>query len=61
MKKYYQTPETEIVTVGLSKVILDDEPEFSGELVNPEANKNVIIDETDFLKGEAGNINLWDE
>jgi len=61
MKYYYQNPETEIVTIGCSKVILQDEDtEMSGEIVNPEANKNSIFDDDDIMD-VGSKSNLWDK
>lgn len=61
MKYYYQNPETEIVTIGCTKVILqDDEPDMSGEIVQPEANKNSIFDDDDIMD-VGSKSNLWDK
>lgn len=62
MKYYYQTPETELVTIGCTKVILqDDEPDMSGEIVDPEANKNDIFEDGDIIYDGVGSSNLWDK
>lgn len=63
MKKSYLNPETEIVTIGLSNVILDEEdPEMSPGELGPTGNltnESDIFEEDDMMKGSSGN--LWDK
>ncbi|MBR6263154.1 MAG: hypothetical protein IKR05_08045 [Prevotella sp.] len=65
MKKNYQNPETEIVLVGLSKLILqDDDPDNSGQIGNGDDGPGIVANESDlfdedFTKGASGN--LWDK
>ena len=61
MKYYYQNPETEIVTIGCTKVTPPtEEHDMSGEIVQPEANKNSIFDDDDIMD-VGSKSNLWDK
>ena len=61
MKKKYQYPETEIVFVGLSKLIMaGDEGAGSGVIGNEGAmtNENVVFEED--IETHSTSSNLWD-
>lgn len=59
MKKIYQMPETDVVTLRVSGIIMED-TENSGTGVIIQANENSNFDEGE-LSTETNNSSLWDD
>ena len=65
MKKIYQYPETEIVFVGLSKLIMggDNGPgEESGKIGNGDDGPGILTNENNIFEDDTqtGKSSLWD-